>query len=437
MTQGETGERSVVSVDKTLLINVLKSEIERSVGCTDPGAVCMAVRHATKALGRRPERIAITVSPNVYKNGMCVGVPGTGMRGLPIAAALGAIVGGEPDLAMLDRASSEDLAGAKSLLSQGLVTIAHEETPDTLYIKAYVMAEGHCAHAIIANDYTNVIEVSVDDTVIYSAAVAGGNIAKPSLKGHSLEALFAVIDTATVDDLSFLLAAARVNLQAASAGLASPASVRLGTALSQLPDDLPAPFKAATRAQCLTAAACEARMSGLPVPVIAISGSGNHGIANFLGVLAVAEVLGCPEERLARALAISSTVTVVIKGYASRLSAFCGCAVSAAAGVAAGAVYLLGGSYRDSVNAMQSVIGTLAGMVCDGAKESCAFKLSSSVALAVQFSYLALGGICIPAGMGLLGGTIEKTFENLGRLNNPGMVAADRLLLGMITDGLS
>ena len=299
------------------------------------------------------------------------------------------------------------------------------------------MIESHSACVVIANDYTNVVELTVDGIAVPVTAVNSGVPSQESLKGHSLEELFSTINTMSSDDLAFLLDAAQVNRWAAYAGLASPASVRLGTALSQLPENLPASFRAATRAQCLTAAACEARMSGMPVPVIAIAGSGNHGIANFLGVLAVAEVLDSPKERLARALAISSTVTIVIKGYASRLSAFCGCAVSAAAGVAAGTVYLLGGSYRDSVNAIQSVIGTLAGMVCDGAKESCAFKLSSSVALAVQFSYLALDGAYVPAGMGILGGTIEKTFENLGRLNNPGMVAADRLLMGMITEGLS
>ncbi len=428
--------RSVVNLDKSQLIRVLKSEIERSVGCTDPGAVCLAVRHAAKALGQKPERVEVTVSPNVYKNGMCVGVPGTGMRGLHIAAAIGAITGGEPGLAMLGSASAEDLAEAKSLLSRGMVSIAHMETSDPLYIKAQVMVDGHSACAIIANDYTNVVELTVDGVAVSLTAENGRAPAQESVKGHSLDVLFSTIETMSADELAFLTDAARVNLWAAHAGLASPASVRLGTALSLLPENLPAPFKAATRAQCLTAAACEARMSGLQVPVIAIAGSGNHGIACFLGVLAVAEVLGSSEERLARALAISSTVTIAIKGYASRLSAFCGCAVSAAAGVAAGTVYLLGGGYRDSVNAIQSVIGTLAGMVCDGAKESCAFKLSSSVALAIQFSYLTLDGAYVPAGMGMLGGTIEKTFENLGRLNNPGMVAADRLLLGMITDGL-
>jgi L-cysteine desulfidase len=221
------------------------------------------------------------------------------------------------------------------------------------------MAGRRHAHAIISGDYTRVVEVALDDSLIYSFADKEPATAHETLKDYSLEQLFVAIGQLSLEELSFLLDAAAVNRQAAMAGLASPAASRPGPALSALQSDLPTPAAAAYHAQCLTAAA----------------------------------------------------------------------------GVAAGTVYLLGGSYADSVNAMQSVIGTLAGMVCDGAKESCAFKLSSSVALAVQFSYLALEGACISAGMGILGDTIEKTFENLGRLNNPGMVAADRLMLRMIADG--
>jgi L-cysteine desulfidase len=173
-------------------------------------------------------------------------------------------------------------------------------------------------------------------------------------------------------------------------------------------------------------------MAGLPVPIMAIVGSGNHGIANFLGILAVAEVLESPREKLAKALAISSTVTVYIKSILKRMTAFCGCSVAAATGVAAGTVYLLGGSRDDAIHAMQSVIGTLAGMLCDGAKESCAYKLSASTATAIQFAYLAMQGAYVPAGMGVVGNTIEGTIENLGRLNNPGMVETDRLVLELI-----
>jgi L-cysteine desulfidase len=336
---------------------------------------------------------------------------------------------------MLDRTKEDDLAAARDLAERGCVTVKYEETPDPLYIKAQVTSGRRHAHAIIYGDYTHVVEVAVDGNLIYSDASKESALDQVTLKDYSLEELFVVISEMSAEDLSFLLEAAAVNRQAAMAGLATPAASRLSPALSALKSDLPAPAAAAYHAQCLTAAACEARMSGLPVPVMAIAGSGNHGIANFLGILGVSETLHSSPEKTARALAISSTVTVVIKAHSSRLSAFCGCAVAAAAGVAAGTMYLLGGSFADSVNAMQSVIGTLAGMVCDGAKESCAFKLSSSVALAVQFSYLALDGAFVPAGMGILGGTIEKTFENLGQLNNPGMVTADRLMLRMIADG--
>jgi L-cysteine desulfidase len=395
----------------------------------------MAVHEATRALGEKPERVSVIVSPNIYKNGINVGVPGTGMRGLHIAAALGAVLGpGASGLTMLNRATEDDLAAARALVARGRVEVDHAVTPDSLYIKAQVSAHKKKAHAVISGDYTHIAEVALNGKVIFYASVRGAAAVHESLKDCRLEELFTAIGAMSTEDLSFLLDAAAVNREAAMAGLADCGPSRLGAALSRFTGDLPAPFRAATHAQCLTAAAGEARMSGMPVPVMAISGSGNHGIANFLGILGVAEMIGSSPEQTARALAISSTVTVAIKSHSSRLSAFCGCAVSASAGVAAGTVYLLGGSYADSVNAMQSVIGTLAGMVCDGAKESCAFKLSSSVALAVQFSYLAMDGACIPAGMGILGDSIEKTFENLGRLNNPGMVTADRLMLRMISD---
>lgn len=422
-------------MEKETLLGILHSEIERSTGCTDPGAVCLAVYHATCELGVRPDRVIVTVSSNVYKNGINVGVPGTGMRGLHIAAALGTVlVNGEAGLAMLDGITPGKLAEALHLTARGQVSVRHIETDNPLYIKAEVFSGRRRAHAVISGDYSNVTEIGLNGVITQATKGKKPDTAPELLMGSRLKELFMIIQDLADDDLSFLLDAAETNRKAALAGLANSTG-GLGTALAGIPGG-PLPHSvAASSAQMMTAAACEARMSGMQVPVIAIAGSGNHGITNFLGVLAAGEALGSTRDQIARALAISSTVTVIIKGYSSRLSAFCGCAVSAAAGVAAGTTYLMGGSYEDSVRAMQSVIGTLAGMVCDGAKESCAFKLSSATALAIQFSYLALHGACIPAGMGMIGDTIEKTFENLGQLNNPGMVTADRLLLQMISGG--
>jgi L-cysteine desulfidase len=419
-------------MDKESLLGVLREEIERSTGCTDPGAVCLAVSRAVRELSQRPERVVVTVSPNVYKNGVSVGVPGTGQRGLRIAAALGAVLDkSEAGLAILDYVTEEKLEEAMQQASTHAVQVRCAETPDPLYIKAQVWAGQDCAHVVIANDYSNITEIARNGVITFSSPEKKNEAVKSVLGRYSLKQLYDLVETMTVQDLEFLLAAAEVNRAAAEIGLSS-VSLRLGLALNDRPSKLPEPFSAMNKAQVLTAAAGEARMSGLPVPVMAMAGSGNHGIANFLGILAVAETLSSSQEKLAKALAISSTVTVYIKSFVKRMTAFCGCSVAAATGVAAGTVFLLGGSYDDSVHAMQSVVGTLSGMLCDGAKESCAYKLSVSVAIAIQFAYLALQGAYVPAGMGIVGNTIEDTIENLGLLNNPGMVETDRFLLKLI-----
>jgi len=217
--------------------------------------------------------------------------------------------------------------------------------------------------------------------------------------------------------LSFLIDAANLNKEATVKGLSAPA-LRLGGYLNRRISA--AGYKCAPweRAQLYTAAVCEARMQGLNVTIMAVSGSGNHGITSSIGILAAAEELGSDNEALVRALAISTMITVYIKGCVKRMTAFCGCAVAAATGVAAGTVYLLNGTFEQSEQAMRSVIGSIGGMFCDGAKLSCAYKLSTSACMAVQFAYMAMEGCSIPASVGIVGNTIEKTFMNLGMLNN-------------------
>lgn len=419
-------------MDQTTLLTVLKSEIERSTGCTDPGSVALAVARATRELGTLPEQISVTVSPNVFKNGISVGVPGTGKRGLGIAAALGAVINRPAaGLAIFDHVTPAALAQANTLIAAERVQIRSANTPDPLYIHAQVSAGDTHAHAIIVGDYSNIVQVARNDTIVFSAPNIPAIVTEEILMQHSLDTLFALIETIPPGELEFLIHAAEINYQAAQVGLGDPA-MKLGRALEQRVAALPTSLAAMHTAQAWTAAATEARMRGLVVPIMAITGSGNHGIANFLGVRAVADTLGSPRDKLARALARSSVVTVLIKGYLSRMTAVCGCSVAASTGIAAGTVYLLGGDYAQSVMAMQSVIGTLAGMICDGAKESCAYKVSSSVAQAVQFAFAAMQGAAIPADTGIVGHTLKATLENLGQLNNPGMMATDRLVLRLI-----
>ncbi|MEN6315214.1 MAG: L-serine ammonia-lyase, iron-sulfur-dependent, subunit alpha [Clostridiaceae bacterium] len=419
-------------MDKSLLIRILKKEMEQSTGCTDPGAVCLAVSRAAREMKKPADKVKITVSPNVYKNGVCVGIPGTGKQGLHMAAALGLVIDrSEAGLAILSFVTPETIDEANRILASGNIRVDYMETPDPLYIKAELFNDQETASTLIMNDYSNITEVTYNGNIILSSSSLSADETEDYLKEYSLELLFKVIDSMSFDDLKFLLDYALMNKTAAETGLHDE-NMKLGSTLKEYAPTFKAPYSIVNKAQTLTAAAGEARMQGLLVPIMAIAGSGNHGITNFLGVLAVAEDLGSTEEQLAKALAISSTVTIYIKGYIRRMTAFCGCAVAAATGVAAATVYLLGGTYEQSVDAMQTEIGTLAGMFCDGAKESCAYKLSTATSMAIQFAYLAMNGCHITSGAGIVGNTIEDTFYNLGQLNNPGMVETDHVIVKLI-----
>lgn len=420
------------------LIQILKGEIQASTGCTDPGSVALAVARACQELGGPPEAIEVLVSPSVYKNGVGVGIPGTGLRGLDIAAALGAVIGHpEAGLAIFDRVDGASLAAARALVDSGRVRLGYGDGPDPLYVQARVSSAGHWAQALIAGDYANFVEVSKDGSPLLSRPLQKAEAARDAFAGAQLRELFALVPQLDPQDLGFLLEVADINLAAAKAGLGDP-SLGLGSSLAARTRQgeseavLPQAFAAMHLAQVWTAAASEARMAGLPVAVMAIAGSGNHGITFSLGILAVATSLGVGRDRLATALAYGALATVVIKSHVHRMTAFCGCAVAAATGLAAATVYLLGGDFDRAEGAMQSVIGTLAGMLCDGAKESCAWKLSSAASLAVQAGFSAMEGARIPGGMGIVGKNIDASFLNLGQLNDPGMQATNRLVLEMI-----
>lgn len=208
----------------------------------------------------------------------------------------------------------------------------------------------------------------------------------------------------------------------------------LGPALRALTQGQASCAAMAGKVQTMTAAASEARMRGFPVPVYALSGSGNHGITAFVGIDIVAEELGADDERRCRALALASLLAIYVKAQTGRLTSYCGCAIAPATGVAAATVYLLNGSVEAIVQAMQSVIGTFSGMLCDGAKLSCAYKVSTVAAAAVQFAHLALRDAFVPCGDGIVGRTIEETIRNLGILNNPGMRETDRVILGLLQE---
>lgn len=422
-----------------LIIDVIKNETEKSTGCTDPGAVALAVSRAGHELSGIAQNVTVAVSPSVYKNSVSVGIPGTGQRGLYMAAALGCLIDkNEKGLSLLEYVNDKLIENAKELVSRGAITIKLAKTSDPLYIKADVKKDNEYATAVIMGDYSNIILVTHNGKTIFEKINGQIINTRETLTQYPLKELWDVIlNEIKVQDLDFLISYAKVNKHAAEVGLQNTRT-KLGRQFYKYSDGFTKqPYSTINRVQTMTAAAGEARMMGFVVPIMAIAGSGNHGITNYLGTYVIATEMCVSREKIARALAISSIITIYTKEYIKRMTAFCGCSVAAATGVTAAAVYLLGGSFEQAVMSMNSTIGTLGGLFCDGAKESCAYKLSTAAAMALQFAHMAINGIGIPAGMGIIGNSIEDTFYNLGQLNNPGMLKTDKLIVSLIKKTLS
>ena len=323
---------------------------------------------------------------------------------------------------------------AAAIVSDGRVHVTYGQTPEPLYVRAIVSGGGEEAQAVIRGDYSCVTEILRNGAPVMQAEGRTHGAAVYPLVEYSVQELYETILSMEPESFRFLLEDARRNQEAVRRDLEDP-ELPLGRLLKQrISGQMTGPLAVSAEAQAYTAAAGEARMSGLNVTIMAIAGSGNHGITNFVGVLSAAEALGASEEQTATALAISSMITIYIKAHIKRMTAFCGCGVAAATGMTAAVSYLLGGSYDTAVHAMQTVLGTIGGMFCDGAKISCAYKLSTAASLAVQAAYLAREGCFVPAGVGIIGNTIEQTFANVGRLNDPGMVATDRELVAIIAE---
>ena len=397
---------------RDVFIKTFHKEIEKATGCTDVGVAALVGAKAFEILGDVPQQINLTVSANIYKNGINVFVPGTEYRGLAIACALGVFIGSsEAGMAVLDQVDDKLLIKAREYVDQDRIKVGFINSEDPIYVNLEATTDLHSTRIEIMNHYTHFILIEKDGVVIHSAPELKKKTEEDLFSNYSVRDCIKFVLDLEEEPLEFLLEAAEMNLNAARRDLLNSSS-RFGPSLAHLQAGLQPPYSVMRKAASLTGAAAEARMLGVQVPIMAITGSGNHGITNFLGMAAVAEELGASRSQTIKALALTSMITIYIKGFTSTLTSFCGCAIAPATGIAAGTVYLLGGNIEQMVQAMQSVVGTFAGMLCDGAKESCAYKVSTVTSSAVEYAYLAMEGTYIPAVNGIVGRTIEETFAN-------------------------
>lgn len=428
------------------IIELIRKEVKPALGCTEPIAVALAAAKAVEILEERSNvsmrndkdlRIDVQVSANILKNGMGVGIPGTGMVGLFIAAALGAVCGKSSyGLEVLKDFDEVSINKAKELVSKKYVRINLAETNKKLYIKAIVESAqipGHQATAVIEDDHDNIAEIWYDNSLLASShRETAEEPQKCTLDyGLTVKEIFDFAQSVPYEDIEFVLESRSLNLTLAEEGLRGKYGLRVGWAISLESSKEVFGDDFLSYAMSMTAAASDARMAGCTLPAMSNSGSGNQGITATMPIIAYSQKYPVSEEKLARALTMSHLIAIHIKGYLGKLSALCGCVI-ASTGAACGLIYLRGGSYEQMCYSIKNMIGNITGMVCDGAKEGCAMKVASGVSSALQSAVLAMGGICISPEDGIIEEDIEKTIRNLGRIGSVGMQSTDNMILDIM-----
>ena len=420
--------------ERDFIIRLIKREVVPAIGCTEPIAVALCVSKAARLLGKEPEKIKVLLSANILKNAMGVGIPGTGMIGLPIAVALGALAG-NPDyqLEVLKDITSDDVERGKQVIAENRIDIQLKENiAEKLYIEVIMSAGPDETTAIISGGHTCFVYEARNGNVLLDERISA--VAEESEEDGSLS-LRKVYDfalTAPLEEIDFILDSARLNKAAAEASFKGDYGHSLGKSLRNDNERRVMGDSVFTRILSYTSGACDARMAGAMIPVMSNSGSGNQGIAATLPVVVYAEENQKSREEMIRALVLSHLTVIYIKQSLGRLSALCGCVV-AATGSSCGITYLMGGGYEEMPYAVKNMVANLTGMICDGAKPSCAMKLTSGVSTAVFSAMLAMEHKCVTAVEGIIENDVDRTIHNLTRIGAQGMNETDRLVLDIMT----
>lgn len=415
------------------IIELIRREVVPAMGCTEPAAVSLCVAKATETLGMVPEKIELRLSGNIIKNAMGVGIPGTGMIGLPIAVALGALVGkSEYGLEVLHDVNDEALEAGKKYIAEGRIHIGHKaQAPSNLHIEVDVTGGGHKATAIISGSHTNFIYLSLDGKELLKKELECAEADDDAIQLNE-RMVYDFATTAPLDEIDFMMEAGEMNRRASEEGRSKNWGHCLGSVLKEngkaLFGDTPL-----LHMLMMTSSACDARMGGATVSVMSNSGSGNQGITATLPVLSYALEIGADHERTVRALTLSSLTSIYIKQSLGRLSALCGCVVASTA-ASSGIVYLMGGGFDDICAAIKNMIANLTGMICDGAKPSCAMKISTGVCSALMSALLAMNKQCVTSAEGIVDDDVDRTIRNLTSIGREAMQETDHMVLKIMVD---
>ena len=410
-------------------VEILKEELIAAMGCTEPIAIAFVSALARKTLGSEPVSCEVLCSGNIVKNVMGVVVPNSqGQRGIAVAAVLG-IVGGDSDreLEVLQSVTPEDVEKARKLIAEGFCTCQLAKGVENLFVEVHLKdAEGHTVTAQIKDHHNNVTLLQKDDTVLVSAKQdSSANTKKGDRSLLTIKGILEFADEVRMEDVKELLdRQIQMNSAISQEGLKNPYGAEVGRVLLQHGNDL------RTRARA-AAAGSDARMGGCALPVVINSGSGNQGITVTMPILEYAKEYHIDDEKVRRALVVANLISVHQKKYIGSLSAYCG-ATSAACASAVGIAYMLGESYEVICSVITNAIATIGGMVCDGAKSSCAAKIAAAVECALLGLEMARGEHVFQPGEGLVKDNVEDTIRSVGRMGRDGMKETDIEILNIM-----
>lgn len=419
------------SAERSKIIQLIEQEVIPAIGCTEPISVALAAAKTKELLGGIPDFVEVLLSANVLKNAMGVGIPGTGMFGLPIAIAMGALAGkSEYGLEVLRDISPALLEEGKVFIHDKKLRVGLKDSiSEKLYIEVSSRLGNDTAKAVISGEHTRFVYLAKNDEVLLdSTELVKVQEAEEDGLNLSFDKVCEFACTTPIDEIRFILKSVEVNKAAAAESLKGT----YGHGVAQTLSGGLMGNNVYTHMLSYTAAACDARMAGAMIPVMSNSGSGNQGITATLPVSVFAEETGKSEDELIRALTLSHLMTIYIKQSLGRLSGLCG-AVVAATGSSCGITYLMGGSREQIGYAIKNMIGNITGMICDGAKPSCALKVSNGVSTATLSAMMAMENKVVTAVEGIADEQVDKTIENLTRIGRVGMLETDRMILEIMT----
>lgn len=420
---------------KNQILQLIHQEVIPAIGCTEPIAVALAAAKAAELLGTKPEKIDVYLSANILKNAMGVGIPGTGMVGLPIAIALGVLIGKSSyELEVLKDVTPEALEAGKQLIHDQVIHIALKENVDKLYIEVVCQAGDSKSVAVIAREHIRFVYCAKDDQVLLDErkSLEHTDEGEDDELKLSFDLVYDFAIHTPLDEIRFILDTARLNKKAAEESVKGQFGHAVSKTISGPIGKKYLGDSSYTHMLRLTAAACDARMDGAMIPVMSNSGSGNQGIAATLPVVSFAEDMKCSEEQLIRALMLSHLMVIYMKQSLGRLSALCGCVV-AATGASCGITWLMGGTATQIAYAIKNMIGNITGMICDGAKPSCAMKVTSGVSTAMLSAMMAMENKVVTSVEGIIDEDVDRSIRNLTSIGSKGMEETDHLVLDIMT----